>query len=297
MSVSLMKRMPARETVAAEGGEGHVSRPYGARLTLRTPERPAGATPTRGYLRAPLTGRRVRERVDLEHHAHRGRQRDALVRDEREHLVVVCGARERARKDVTRWVVQSLTAPKSHCRRFSTPPESGHHLTRRLTHDGVHGLDPDGVDVAVQHDPLGGLVRAVAELLDVLGHATHDDGQHAVAPLLGQRHVAVQLVGGDRLGVHDVVDDGRLVLGLAQVVRRSERLPHRRLAAARGPHEHDGVADVQQLLQLHNLGDEARVRLQRRGLGLLARLHCRALQLRGELGGQRVEPREQVLRA
>lgn len=66
-----------------------------------------------------------------------------------------------------------------------------------VVHDGVHTLDPDRVDVPVQDDPLHVLVQA--ERSPLLAHVPHDDGQDPVLPLLGQRHIAVQLVGRDGL--------------------------------------------------------------------------------------------------
>ena len=74
---------------------------------------------------------------------------------------------------------------------------------RRLVvvHDAVHRLDPVGVEVPVEEDPLGVLdVRHVGELAHVVR-------KQAVLPLAG-RHVdvAVELLGRDRLGV-DVADE------------------------------------------------------------------------------------------
>ena len=33
-----------------------------------------------------------------------------------------------------------------------------------VVHDGVEGLDPHGVDVTVQHDPLGAVTRHVTQV-------------------------------------------------------------------------------------------------------------------------------------
>mmetsp|Transcript_8669 Transcript_8669/g.29755 ORF Transcript_8669/g.29755 Transcript_8669/m.29755 type:complete len:454 (-) Transcript_8669:3386-4747(-) len=189
-------------------------------------------------------GRGVFQRVDLEDHAHRIAQRDALVGDQSEHLVVV--------------------------------------------HDRVHRLDPDRVNVAVEDDPLIDLVVVEALVLERLCHAAHDDGEHAVLPVLGQRHVAVEFVASDGLWVDRLVD-ARL-LGLAQVVRPRQRLPDGRLAAARRAEEHDGVADVEQFLELARLQDEHVVALQ----ALLVRhLHDAALERLVDLDGH-LEAHEQV---
>ena len=87
-------------------------------VRLRRPTSAYGRQPTSVSLRKStparetVAGERVAQEVrDLEEQAHRGGERDALVGDEREHLVVV--------------------------------------------HHRVHRLDPLGVDVAVEYDPLG----------------------------------------------------------------------------------------------------------------------------------------------
>ena len=60
-----------------------------------------------------------------------------------------------------------------------------------VVHDGVHRLDPLGVDVAVEDDPLEARLLGLAEV-------AHDLGDHAVVGLLGGGvDVAVQLVRRD----------------------------------------------------------------------------------------------------
>ena len=126
-------------------------------------------------------GRGVAQVGDLEDHAHRGGERDALVGDQREHLVVV--------------------------------------------HDGVHALDPLGVDVAVEDDELGHGAR-------VLRKGTHDERDDAVVRVLGHGvHVAVEVVGGARLRVEARHERAAAAL-LELRLRVDERLPQLRLGRA-----------------------------------------------------------------
>ena len=91
-----------------------------------------------------------------------------------------------------------------------------------VVHDGVHALNPLGVDVTVEHDPL--VARRLA-----LGEVAHDLGNDAVVGLLGHRvHVAVELVRGDCLWV-ERRHLGHATVGVDRGLRARERLPHLRL--------------------------------------------------------------------
>mmetsp|Transcript_31209 Transcript_31209/g.79124 ORF Transcript_31209/g.79124 Transcript_31209/m.79124 type:complete len:1071 (+) Transcript_31209:5803-9015(+) len=131
-----------------------------------------------------------------------------------------------------------------------------------VVHDAVHALDPVGVEVAVQDDPLGVGARGVG----VLAEQQRED---AVLPLPGgEVDVAVELGRRDGLGVE--VLDRRLEAPLA--VGGGEDLPAGRLARPGGSHDKVAVAHGEQLHQLHRLE-------QRLLLGLQARLDKALLNL------------------
>mmetsp|Transcript_33252 Transcript_33252/g.87955 ORF Transcript_33252/g.87955 Transcript_33252/m.87955 type:complete len:1619 (-) Transcript_33252:4415-9271(-) len=150
--------------------------------------------------------------LDLQNHAHRGGERNALIGDQRQHLVVV--------------------------------------------HDGVHRLDPRGVDVAVEDDPLVDVRGLVA--IHLLAHVPEHDGDDAVLPLLRLGHRAVQLVGRHGLRV------GLLPQAvLADLLpARKEGLPHLGLPAAGRANDEHAVAHAQDAEHANRLDDELRVRLQ-----------------------------------
>jgi hypothetical protein len=129
-----------------------------------------------------------------------------------------------------------------------------------VVHHGVHGLDPVGVEVAVEHDPLGLLVGDGREL-------AHDVGEEAVLPLAGgEGDEAVELLGLDGLGVQ--IDGLRRVLRIAHVARLLEGAPALGLAGAGGAHNEHAVTDLQKLLALDDLEAEF-------GLGVVAELDAR----------------------
>ena len=88
------------------------------------------------------------ERMDLKDHAHGVAERNSLIGDKGQHLVVV--------------------------------------------HHRVHALDPAGVNVTIQHNPLVGLDSGVRR--DILGHVAHDYRDHTISPILCESHVAIQLI-------------------------------------------------------------------------------------------------------
>ena len=84
------------------------------------------------------------------------------------------------------------------------------------SHDCVEGLDPHGVDVAVEDDPLGTVGGEV-------GLVSHDGGEEAVFPLPRRRvDDAVELVVGHGLRV-EVVEHGLL---LQVLVGPEQRFPN-----------------------------------------------------------------------
>ena len=91
------------------------------------------------------------------------------------------------------------------------------------SHDGVEGLDPHGIDVAVEDDPLGTVGGEV-------GLVSHDGGEEAVFPLPRRRvDDAVELVVGHGLRV-EVVEHGLL---LQVLVSAEQGLPHLALSRSR----------------------------------------------------------------
>eukprot|EP00955_Chlamydomonas_euryale_P104727 365589-Chlamydomonas_euryale.AAC.2 len=163
-----------------------------------------------------------------------------------------------------------------------------------VVHDRVHRLDPVGVEVAVEHDPLGVVVRHVGEL-------AHVERQQAVLPL-ARRHidVPIQLLRGDGLGV-DVADDDLLAVDHLEVVvggvvgAGGQRLGEHAVAlgAARAgwAHEEDAVADGEQLRELHHAQDEVCLRLQSH---VARRLHNHVLKVHVALA-RRVDAWEKVV--
>ena len=80
----------------------------------------------------------------------------------------------------------------------------------------VHRLDPDGVDGAVEDDPLPIGLPKLAKLLDGL---PVQDAEHAVRPLVRVLvELAIELAHRDRLRVEDVPLDGRVLAVLARAV-------------------------------------------------------------------------------
>ena len=115
-----------------------------------------------------------------------------------------------------------------------------------VVHDGVHGLDPLGVDVAVQHDPLVNVGGVVA-------HVAKRHGHQALLPLASRRvEEAVELVARDSFGVHG----NRLALLPVLVLRVQQSLPHRRLPAAGGTEQENGPSHGEDLPQLCDLEHE-----------------------------------------
>mmetsp|Transcript_90030 Transcript_90030/g.275606 ORF Transcript_90030/g.275606 Transcript_90030/m.275606 type:complete len:775 (+) Transcript_90030:3951-6275(+) len=154
-----------------------------------------------------------------------------------------------------------------------------------VIHDRVHRLDPRGVDVAVEDDPLVDVRRLVA--VHLLAHVAEDDGDEPVLPFLCLRHDAVQLVGRHGLGI-------RLLPGpvLPDLFPRVQQgLPHLRLPAARGADDEHAVPHPQNPKHADDFDDELGVRLQ-------SAFPCGRRNNLLELGvGERVGPhaREQVL--
>ena len=141
---------------------------------------------------------------------------------------------------------------KSHLGDQSDPLIAGQGEDLVVVHHGVEGLDPHGVNVPVQDNPLRPLLAEVAEV-------PHDAGEQAVLPLPGGGvDDPVQLVVGDGLGVEICV--GRLLLQV--LVSPEERLPSHSFSRASVPHDEDGVSDEQDLLQLDDLHDEILLWLQ-----------------------------------
>jgi len=181
-----------------------------------------------------------------------------------------------------------------------------------VVHDRVHALDPVGVQVPVQHQPLR------PALLRRGGHLAHGAAQHAVAPLArGHVDVAVELLGADRLWVNLAHGHALAVVGTQVVVghRRVARTQGHALlqrarehgarlgaAAARGAHQEDAVADGQQLRQLDDAQHKVRVGHQSElggGLGdaaLEARVAAALGRVAREQVGQQGEEDGQVAR-
>eukprot|EP00964_Phaeocystis_antarctica_P042671 scaffold24462_cov48-Phaeocystis_antarctica.AAC.3 len=112
-----------------------------------------------------------------------------------------------------------------------------------VVEDGVHVLDPDGVDGAVEVHPLD-LILLHPRLLRVgLRYVTDEHGADAVGPLTRlQVECAVELVHSDTLRVH-----------LVDAHQRAEDLA---LAAARRPDEHHAVPHYGHLVELDALESE-----------------------------------------
>ena len=92
-----------------------------------------------------------------------------------------------------------------------------------VVHHSIHRLDPLGVDVAVEHHPLGHI--RVLVIGRHCSEVAHNLGDYAVVRLLGHRvHVAVELVGGDGLRVEWIVQRVTAAHG-REGLRRGERLP------------------------------------------------------------------------
>ena len=128
-----------------------------------------------------------------------------------------------------------------------------------VVQDGVHGLDPEGIDRSVQDHP-----ALVVGLL--LAQSSHHTGQDPLVPL----HLVdepVQLVHGDGLRVQHLVLDGRVLqgLGLVEFVERfGEDLPASTLAREGLPHQHVAVPGHLGIVQLDDLLDEHLVDLEAR---------------------------------
>mmetsp|Transcript_31985 Transcript_31985/g.94085 ORF Transcript_31985/g.94085 Transcript_31985/m.94085 type:complete len:200 (+) Transcript_31985:2098-2697(+) len=106
---------------------------------------------------------------------------------------------------------------------------------------------------------------------NILAHTTHDDAEDSILPVLGQRHVPVQLVARHGLGIDRLGDANPFVVtvhGVAvQIVSILQRLPNGRLTASSGAQQHDGMPHIQQLLEVARLVDESFVVLKILGLG------------------------------
>mmetsp|Transcript_146757 Transcript_146757/g.471071 ORF Transcript_146757/g.471071 Transcript_146757/m.471071 type:complete len:738 (-) Transcript_146757:5257-7470(-) len=120
-----------------------------------------------------------------------------------------------------------------------------------VVHDAVHGLDPVGVQVAVEHDPLRVHVRDLPQV-------PHDLRDDPVLPLSGLHvHEAVQLIRRDGLGAK--VDHRRFLSSSG--LRVLQDLPKRGLEAARVAHQEDAVPDAQQLDELRDLKQQVAIRV------------------------------------
>ncbi|KAH6607744.1 hypothetical protein Trco_004057 [Trichoderma cornu-damae] len=117
-----------------------------------------------------------------------------------------------------------------------------------VVEDAVQVLDPLGVDVAVEDDPVSLGVLA-AEVVDDLAE---DAGEEAVGPLSrGGVQVAVERLLGHDLGVDDV-GDALDALDLLQGVEQEP--PGGGLPGAGIANHHDAVVDLLDLVQLEDLG-------------------------------------------
>ena len=120
-----------------------------------------------------------------------------------------------------------------------------------IVHDRVHRLDPLGVQVTIEEQPLGVLVWDLPE-------GTEGFGQETVLPLLGGQVVAVEIFGGDCFGV-DVGYD-RLLTG--SVLCPSQLFPGLGLACTRRTHHKDAMPNFKQLFELDYFEDKGLVGMQ-----------------------------------
>ena len=120
-----------------------------------------------------------------------------------------------------------------------------------VVHDGVHGLDPLGIQVTIEEQPLGVLVGDLAE-------GTEGFGEETVFPLLGGQVVAVEIFGGDGFGV-DIGDDCFLS---GSVLCSSQLFPGLGLAGSGRTHHKDAMPNLEQFFELDNFKDEGFVGVQ-----------------------------------
>ena len=125
-----------------------------------------------------------------------------------------------------------------------------------VVHHRVHVLDPVGIEVAVEDEPLRVGVGRVL-------HVTHRRREQAILPLArGHVDEAIQLVGRDGLRV-DVLPPSLAHLAALGPHAR-ERLPRHRLVRAREADAEDRVAQREQVLQVDHIGDKVLLGLQPR---------------------------------
>mmetsp|Transcript_440 Transcript_440/g.1408 ORF Transcript_440/g.1408 Transcript_440/m.1408 type:complete len:434 (+) Transcript_440:6123-7424(+) len=181
-----------------------------------------------------------------------------------------------------------------------------HDFARRQTEllvvveHGVHVLDPDRVDGAVQQHPLSvfGLADLGRRGVSIINR------QHAVGPLVRDFvEAAVQLPHRDALWVHHERHDVRppavlRILRVELAERRGEHLPGGRLARKRHADDHEAVPDDHHVVDLHDFAPEVVRGLQipfRAGVGkiLLHRVSIgfRELHAREQVGRDAVEER------
>ena len=94
----------------------------------------------------------------------------------------------------------------------------------------------------------------------VLAHSSHDNTQHSIFPVLRQRHVSIQFITCHGLGIDSLSHTS--ILWLVKIVCALEGLPNCCLGTASGAKKHDGMTDVQQLLEVTSLVDKHLVVLQ-----------------------------------
>jgi hypothetical protein len=120
-----------------------------------------------------------------------------------------------------------------------------------IVHDSVQGLDPEGIDDTVEHDPLPGLICLVG--FNGLGHTVHDGGEHTPHPLLGGGHETEELIGIDGLRVDDLSDGFAASVGLLS----GEALPHGSLTRSWWADDEHTMSDDQDIFGLDDLEHEA----------------------------------------
>lgn len=132
-----------------------------------------------------------------------------------------------------------------------------------VVEDGVEVLNPVGIDVAVEDDPM----RAGHFAARVIQHTSQYTSEHAITPV--HRRVvefSVQFFLADGLGIDDV----RLNLASFDLLHcRSQNVPRTRFSTD-GSHANDSVMDALNLVQLHQLVDPQGTLLQLGRCGQLA---------------------------